>query len=441
MMKLILFFLFSVPLIVKFSMVSFYPILCFMGVLIMSVLNKFSFDMMGCYSFDYFMLDKSSYSLIMMTLWILGLMYLSLDKDLSLNFKIITFLMMLLVLMMFFMMNNLMLMYLFFELSLIPTYFMIVYWGSNPERLSASFYLLVYMLLISLPLLYYMYVLINDNMIVMFFMYEILNIKSFGWWDYLIITGAFLVKLPIYIFHVWLPKAHVEAPVYGSMILAAVLLKLGGYGLYRILWSLKVNMDYCLFIMSIGLFGSVMVSFLSMIQVDMKSLVAYSSVVHMNMMLSGLMTLMMLGWTSAMMVMISHGICSSGLFYMVNMYYERSHSRLLVLNKGMVSYLPVMSMWWFVLCSSNFSYPLSLNFFGEITLLMTVLSWCPGLMLIMIFSCFFSGAYSLYLFSYVHHGGWTYSLMMSGPTIKELVVVIMHYFPLLLIIFNLFIFY
>nr|DAC76930.1 TPA_asm: NADH dehydrogenase subunit 4 [Tetraponera aethiops] len=403
---------------------------------------KFKFDF-GYYfielSYGFLGIDSISYPLILLTLLILSLMLMTLTQVDKL--KVFMFIIMLLILLLFFMSMNLILMYFFFELSLIPTYFLIIYWGSNPERLSASFYLMVYMLLISIPLLFYiMYMSIELGSMEINNLIMIIEF-SYGWWDYIMITGAFLVKLPIYTFHIWLPKAHVEAPVYGSMILAAVLLKLGGFGLYRIFMTIKFSVDFNYLVMSVALVGSLLVSLLSMLQVDMKSLVAYSSVVHMNLMLVGLLTLTKFGLMSSLLVMVSHGICSSGLFFMVNNYYERTSSRLLILNKGMISYMPMSTLWWFLLCSSNFSFPLSLNFFGEISLLMSIVSWNYKLMFLLMIICFFSSAYSLYLFSYVQHGDSPMASLMLSLSIKEILLINFHYFPLLFVMVDLFMFY
>lgn len=149
---------------------------------------------------------------------------------------------------------------------------------------------------------------------------------------------AFFIKLPIYIFHIWLPKAHVEAPVYGSIILAAVLLKLGRYGVLRFMsMFMSVRVKYNFLIFRIGIIGSLYMRLVCLVQVDLKKLVAYSSVVHINIILCSILTLIKLGFVRAYILIISHGLCSSGIFYIVNLYYERSLRRLIFFNKGILN--------------------------------------------------------------------------------------------------------
>lgn len=151
--------------------------------------------------------------------------------------------------------------------------------------------------------------------------------------------------MPIYLFHIWLPKAHVEAPVYGSIILAGVLLKMGRYGLIRFLEILvKLRIKYNYFIFRVSIMGGLLIRVVCLVQIDLKSLVAYSSVVHINIILCSLITLNKIGFIRRYIMIISHGLCSSGLFYIVNIYYERSGSRLLVLNKGVMRKLPSLTI-------------------------------------------------------------------------------------------------
>ena len=159
----------------------------------------------------------------------------------------------------------------------------------------------------------------------------------------------------MYIFHIWLPKAHTEAPVYGSMILAGVLLKIGRYGLGRFLEIFYlITWKYGYLIFRLRVVGRILIEILCLVQVDIKSMVAYSSVVHINLIIRRLMTHFKVGILERYVIIISHGLCSSGIFYIVNLYYLRSGRRLLFLNKGIVGNLPSIVIWWFLFCIVNF---------------------------------------------------------------------------------------
>lgn len=388
-----------------------------------------------------FGIDYYSIWLLILRLWIIGLIYICLSS--GENIKIINFLILLLLLLIFFLSLDLILFYFLFEVRLIPTFLIIIYWGRNPERLRASFYLIIYILLISFPLLVYIFKINLFSLTIKFSLIElIINIYEFRFWEYLIIYLAFFIKIPIYIFHIWLPKAHVEAPVYGSIILAGILLKIGRYGLIRLLRILvkrRLKFNYLFF--SLRLIGRLLVRIICLIQIDMKRLVAYSSVVHINIILCSLITLFKMGFLRRYILIISHGLCSSGLFYIVNIYYRRTFSRLLILNKGMIGNLSIIAFWWFILCISNFSYPFSLNFIREIFILGTILNWEIRLIIYLMLICFLRRAYSLYLFAYIQHRGDIYhEKKYNIRRVKEFIVVILHCFPLFLFLFNLLIF-
>lgn len=325
--------------------------------------------------------------------------------------------------------------YLFFEGRLIPTLFLILGWGYQPERLQAGIYLLFYTLLASLPLLvgiFYIY-----NCLGILYIPLLINNFFVNNLFYLCIIMAFLVKIPIFLVHLWLPKAHVEAPVSGSIILAGVLLKLGGYGLLRIFVVLISFSIFNYVWISIRLVGGVIVSLICIRQTDLKSLIAYSSVAHIGIVIGGLMTLNYWGFCGSYVLIIAHGLCSSGLFCLANISYERLGRRSLLINKGLMRFIPRITIWWFLLRSCNIAAPPSLNLLGEIRLLNRLVGWSWLTIYTLIFLSFFSAAYTLYLYSYRQHGLY-YSGIYSCSLgyLREYLLLFLHWFPLNLLILD-----
>nr|QVT11125.1 NADH dehydrogenase subunit 4 [Rhagoletis pomonella]QVT11138.1 NADH dehydrogenase subunit 4 [Rhagoletis pomonella] len=382
--------------------------------------------------------DTISYGLILLSFWICTLMITASESVNKFNNYKNLFLFNILILLLFLILSfasmNLFMFYLFFESSLIPTLFLILGWGYQPERLQAGVYLLFYTLLVSLPMLVSIFYLYNNLMTLNFYL---LNNFMFNY-DllYLSLILAFLVKMPMFLVHLWLPKAHVEAPVSGSMILAGIMLKLGGYGLLRVLFFLQLsNVKYNYIWISISLIGGVLISLVCLRQTDLKALIAYSSVAHMGIVLGGLMTLSYWGLCGAYILMISHGLCSSGLFCLANMTYERLGSRSLLINKGLLNFMPSMTLWWFLLSSCNMAAPPSLNLLGEISLLNSIVSWSWLTMISLSLLSFFSAAYTLYLYAYSQHGkGFSGVYSFSGGKIREYFILMLHWFPLNLLI-------
>nr|UGS80238.1 NADH dehydrogenase subunit 4 [Ectopsocopsis cryptomeriae] len=383
-----------------------------------------------------FGLDFLSFMLIFLSIWISSLMLIS-SKTIVESFFYKKFVLLLLILLFMLLLSfstlNLFMFYLYFESSLIPTFFLILGWGYQSERIQAGIYLLFYTLISSLPLLMMIFYMMDKNLTLMLLISLIYNNSmNINIYMFMCMYMAFLVKLPMFLFHLWLPKAHVEAPVAGSMILAGILLKLGGYGIIRIsMFIWKKILNYVIFVIVISLIGGVLISVNCLRQTDMKMLVAYSSVSHMGIMVGGMLTFSIWGLSSSLAMMLSHGLCSSGLFYLVNVAYERFGSRNLLIVKGMMNFIPKMTLWWFLFCSMNMAAPPSLNLLSEIGLINSLISYSWVTFISLMLMGFFAAGYSLYLFSYSQHGKNINGLYsFSSSSIREYLIVFLHWLPL-----------
>nr|AML26352.1 NADH dehydrogenase subunit 4 [Hydrophilidae sp. BMNH 1274343] len=435
MMKIMFFMLMMVPLSFKSKSFWFNQWCYFFLFFLFFLLFGFNYNFINLsYFFGY---DLLSFVMIILSMWICSLMIMGSTKIYKINNYYNLFLLVVLILMISLVLTfaslNLFIFYLFFEISLIPTLLLIIGWGYQPERLQAGVYLLFYTMFASLPMLlgiFYIYY----NLYTLDYAFFNCNFNSILL--YFCINMVFFVKMPVFFIHMWLPKAHVEAPVSGSMILAGVMLKLGGYGLLRMMiLFMEVGMKLNIIIIVISLVGGFYVSLICLRQVDIKALIAYSSVAHMGITVSGIMTMNYWGMAGSLVMMLAHGLCSSGLFCLANISYERLGSRSMFLNKGLMNLLPTFSLWWFLFSACNMAAPPSLNLLGEIMLINSLVSWSPYTMLLLSLMSFFSAGYSLYLYAYTQHGK-MYSGLYSftGGFISEFLLLLLHWIPLNILI-------
>ncbi len=267
--------------------------------------------------------------------------------------------------------------FLFWEISLVPMYFLIGIWG-GPRRLYAAMKFFLYTLfgsvfmLVGILALYYAHGSITGEYTFnLLKLYEVVYSYNLQWWVFLAFFLGFAIKVPIFPFHTWLPDAHVEAPTAGSVILAGVLLKMGTYGFLRFNLPLlpSASIAFAPFIMVLAIIGIIYGALLALAQSDIKKLVAYSSVSHLGIVIVGIFAMNKHGIDGGVLQMINHGISTGALFLIIGMIYERRHTRMMDDFGGLSKVIPVYTAFTVLIVLSSIALPGTNGFIGEVLIL------------------------------------------------------------------------
>lgn len=370
-------------------------------------------------SYDFFLgIDGISIYFVLLTTIIIPISILSNWNSITQNIEYYLIIMLMLetLLIAVFLVLDIFLFYIFFESILPPLFLLVGLYGSS-NKVRASFYLFLYTLLGSLFLLLSILVIYYtmgttdlDGLYKTNFNFSTQLFLFYG------IFIAFAVKTPTIFLNTWLLKAHVESPLGGSIVLAAIVLKLSLYGIIRLILPLlpKAYIDYTYIIYMIGVITILYASLSTLRTIDIKELIAYSSVSHAAVYLLGVFSNNIQGIEGAITLGLAHGFVSSGLFICAGgILYDRSHTRLITFYKGITQIMPIFSILFFILCLGNCGAPLTLNFIGEFMSLYGAFERLPLLGIFASSSIVFSAAYTIYMFNRIAFGGY-YSRLLTN---------------------------
>ena len=307
---------------------------------------------------------------------------------------------------------DLFLFYVFWEIMLVPMYFLIGIWGGVRRMYAAIKFVLFTMIgsllmLVALLVVYFQY-----NVLYGEYTFDLMKITGMPlapdlqFWLFGAFALAFAIKVPMWPFHTWLPDAHVEAPTAGSVILAGVLLKMGTYGFLRFCLPLFpiATFEFMPIISVLAVIGIIYGALVAMVQKDIKSLVAFSSVSHMGFIMLGIMTLNLQGMQGAVIQMINHGISTGALFLLVGMIYERRHTRLISEYGGLASRMPVYSTFFMIVLLSSIGVPGTNGFIGEFLILLGAWQYNPIFSILGATGVIFAACYMLWMYQRVFFG-------------------------------------
>nr|AST14928.1 NADH dehydrogenase subunit 4 [Hammerschmidtiella sp. ZengetLiu-2016] len=354
--------------------------------------------------------------LMFMSIFIMGVIFLS-EKE---NMLVYLSEILLVICLLFFISTNLLMLYIFFELSIFPILVMILGYGSQIEKINSAYYLIFYAVMCSGPFLYVYFCSEFYFAVVYFF-------NIFSWEMIFILTICFMVKFPVYFLHLWLPKAHVEAPTTASMLLAGLLLKLGTGGYLR-LTSLMMY-TYMNFWLILSLVGMIVSAFMCLFQSDAKAVAAFSSIVHMSFVLFGLIILMKSTKMGACLMMLSHGYTSTLMFFMVGEFFHKSGTRMMNYLSGFMASSMLVSYTMMLVFLSNGGVPPTISFVSEYITIISIFLGFKSLFMILFLYFFIAFYYSLFILT---------SALMGGKLLNFSLWLMSYTFPGLVLMFNFF---
>ncbi len=402
------------------------------------ILNQFSFisnrksnylisSILGLFIISYYIcLDNSELFNDSLSLWLIWLVYLILcvllmeSGDLGSGDNLLVMISWLSVIT--FYVDDLLFFYIAYELLLIPMVYLIGYYGSRNKKLEALYELYIYTLIGSLLLLIgFIYLILYTGSTDIFYIQTIQLDPSIQYILFFFIFFGFAIKIPLIPIHIWLPKAHVEAPTTVSIFLAAILLKLGSYGYFRFLLPLLPDaLDaFHSFIYTLSIIGIIYTSLICITLIDMKKIIAYSSIGHMNICMLGLFSNSYTGLQASIYFMLSHGIISSGLFLLIGILYNRYHTRTLIYFKGLVLLYPLFSVFFILFQLGNIAFPLTSGFLSEVLTFIVIISQHPILGLFASLAIILTPIYVLIMIHNVLYGSWSPYLYPSYDLSKR----------------------
>jgi proton-translocating NADH-quinone oxidoreductase chain M len=357
---------------------------------------SFSFGLDGI-SIFFFVLTSLLIFLCILFIWNERLL-----KEYAMNLLLIELLLLLV-----FSVLDIFLFYIFFEAILIPMFVLIGIWGSRERKIRAVYLLFFYTLFGSLLMLVgllYIYTLTGTLNLEYLLAYKFTMEEQC--WLWLAFFLSFASKIPMFPFHVWLPEAHVEAPTVGSVLLAGILLKLGVYGFLR--FSLSLFPDASLYfsplVYLLSVLGVIYASLSAIRQTDLKRIIAYSSVAHMNLVTLGIFSFNIIGIEGSILQSISHGFVSGAMFLLIGILYDRYHSRLLYYYGGLVHMMPVYATFLLIFTMANIALPGTSSFVGEFLLLLGIYKTNVMSAIVGALGVILCGAYSLWLYNRIIFG-------------------------------------